>query len=271
MNLELKIGQLIDRLSVIPRLVGNRVLSSLETVGRSSLIWWYAIWRKPELANLHLVVKQVHQLGVLSIVIIVMSGFSIGAVLALQGYNQLVRYGSESALGLGVALVLVLEIGPVVSALLFAGRAGSALTAEIGLMKATDQLSSMEMMGVDPLHRVIAPRFWAGFFSMPILAMMFSAVGIWGASLVGVDWLGVYEGAFWSAMQEGVDFIDHVLKGIIKSVVFGMLVTWVAVFQGYDCQPTSEGIASATTRTVVYSSVLVLVFDFFLTLMMFNW
>ena len=197
-------------------------------------------------------------------------GFSIGAVLALQGYNQLVKYGSESALGLGVALVLVMEIGPVVAALLYAGRAGSAVTAEIGLMKATEQLSSMEMLGVDPLQRIVAPRLWAGFIVMPILALMFSIVGIWGASLIGVNWLGVHEGAFWSSMQEGVDFYSLVMKGIIKSIVFGIIVIWVAVFQGYDAQPTSEGIAAATTRTVVYSSVAVLVLDFFLTLVMFN-
>ena len=214
--------------------------------------------------------RQIYQLGVLSIVIIVLSGFSIGAVLALQGYNQLVRYGAESALGLGVALVLVQEIGPVVAALLFTGRAGSAVTAEIGLMKATEQLSSMEMIGVDPLQRIVAPRLWAGIVSMPILAAMFSVVGIWGASLVGVDWLGVYDGAFWSIMQEGVDFRTHVLKGIIKSFVFGVVVTWIAVYQGYDAVPTSEGIAAATTRTVVLGSVAVLVLDFFLTLIMFQ-
>lgn len=258
-----------DFLSLLRRL-GRYSLDILYVFGRAGILWWSAIWRRPRLANLPLVIKQIYQLGVLSVVIVVLSGFSIGAVLALQGYNQLVQYGSESALGLGVALVLVMEIGPVVSALLFAGRAGSAMTAEIGLMKTTEQLSSMEMMGVDPLQRIIAPRLWAGFISMPILALMFSVVGIWGASLVGVDWLGVYEGAFWATMQDGVDFKSHVLKGIIKSVVFGLVVTWIAVYQGYDTQPTSEGIAAATTRTVVYSSVAVLVLDFFLTLVMFN-
>jgi phospholipid/cholesterol/gamma-HCH transport system permease protein len=234
------------------RILGHHWIDTLATVGRAGRIWWLAIYRKPSFKNVPLVIDQIYRLGVMSVVITIMSGFSIGAVLALQGYNQLARYGSESALGLGVALVLVMEIGPVVSALLFAGRAGSAATAEIGLMKATEQLSSMEMMGVDPLQRIISPRLWAGFIAMPILAALFSTVGIFGASLVGIEWLGVYEGAFWSVMQEGVDFSSHVAKGIVKSIVFGLIVTWIAVFEGYDCQPTSEGIAAATTRTVVY-------------------
>lgn len=250
--------------------LGRYSLDTLEVLGRASIIWWQAIWRVPKLGNLPLVIKQIYQLGVLSVVIIVLSGFSIGAVLALQGYNQLVKYGSESALGMGVALVLVMEIGPVVSALLFAGRAGSAVTAEIGHMKATEQLASMEMMGVDPLRQIISPRLWAGFIAMPILAMMFSVVGIWASSLVGVDWLGVYRGTFWATMQAGVDFKTQVLKGIIKSVVFGLVVTWIAVFQGYDAKSTSEGISAATTKTVVYSSVAVLVLDFFMTLVMFK-
>jgi phospholipid/cholesterol/gamma-HCH transport system permease protein len=252
------------------RNLGQFCLDLLAVFGRAGNLWIQAIWRRPRLASAPLLIRQIYQLGVLSVVITVLSGFSIGAVLALQGYNQLVKYGSESALGLGVALVLVMEIGPVVSGLLFAGRAGSAVTAEIGLMKATEQLSSMEMIGVDPLQRIVAPRLWAGFIVMPILALMFSVVGIWGSSLIGVEWLGVYEGAFWASMQEGVDFYNHVLKGIVKSVVFGLVVTWIAVYQGYETLPTSEGIAASTTRTVVYSSVAVLVLDFFLPLMMFN-
>ena len=251
-------------------MLGRRAIDVVSAVGRSGYIFWHALLWKPSPGNALLLIKQVHQLGVLSVLITVLSGFSIGAVLALQGYDQLVRYGSESALGLGVALVLVMEIGPVVAALLYAGRAGSATTAEIGLMKATEQLSSMEMIGVDPLQRIIAPRLWAGFIVMPVLALMFSAFGIWGSSLIGVNWLGVHGGTFWASMQAGVDFNSHILKGIIKSVVFGILVIWVAVFQGLDSEPTSKGVAAATTKTVVYSSVAILVLDFFLTLVMFN-
>ncbi|KZY65456.1 MULTISPECIES: lipid asymmetry maintenance ABC transporter permease subunit MlaE [unclassified Oleiphilus] len=217
-----------------------------------------------------LLVKQFYQVGVLSLIIIIVSGMFIGMVIGLQGYSILVDYGSEQAVGQMVALTLVRELGPVVTALLFAGRAGSALTAEIGLMKATEQLSSLEMMGVDPMRHIIAPRFWAGFISLPILAAIFSAVGIFGGMLVSVDWLGVYDGAFWSNMQSAVEFDADVLNGMIKAVVFGLVVTWIAVFQGYDLIPTSEGISNATTKTVVYSSLAILGLDFLLTAVMFG-
>jgi phospholipid/cholesterol/gamma-HCH transport system permease protein len=257
-------------LSAVQRL-GRIGLLSVRTLGKAGLLWSDAVLVRPQpVRQIPLVIRQIHQIGVLSVVIILLSGFAIGAVLALQGYTQLARFGSESALGFGVAIVLVTELGPVVAALLYAGRAGSALTAEIGLMKATEQLASMEMIGVDPLRRIVAPRLWAGFISMPLLAMMFSVIGIWGASLVAVDWLGVHSGAFWSSMQDGVDFPNHVWKGIQKTFVFGLVVTWIAVFQGYDSVPTSEGISTATTKTVVYSSVAVLVLDFFLTMVMFG-
>ncbi len=222
------------------------------------------------LKGLSLLVTQMYRIGVLSLIIIVVSGLFIGMVLGLQGYSILVDYGSEQAVGQMVALTLVRELGPVVTALLFAGRAGSALTAEIGLMKATEQLSSMEMMGVDPLKRVISPRFWAGFISMPLLAVIFSAVGIFGGMLVSVDWLGVFEGAYWSNMQSSVEFEADVVNGIVKSVVFGLVCTWIAVYQGYDLVPTSEGISIATTKTVVYSSLSVLGLDFLLTAVMFG-
>lgn len=217
-----------------------------------------------------LIVKQIYQVGVLSLSIIVVSGIFVGMVLGLQGYTTLVKFGAEQALGPMVALALVRELGPVVAGLLFAGRAGSSLTAEIGLMKATEQLSSMEMMAVDPVRRIIAPRFWAGVISMPLLAGIFSAVGILGGYMVGSKWLGVDEGAFWANMQSAVDWQEDIWNGIIKSIVFGILVTWIAVFQGYDSVPTSEGVALATTRTVVHSSLVILAMDFILTAIMFG-
>jgi phospholipid/cholesterol/gamma-HCH transport system permease protein len=191
-------------------------------------------------------------------------------VLGLQGYHTLQTYGSESALGVLVALSLVRELGPVVSALLFASRAGSAMTAEIGLMKATEQLAAMEMMAVDPIARVVAPRFWAGVISMPLLAAMFSAMGIFGGYLVGVVLIGVDEGSFWSQMQAAVDFRQDILNGVIKSFVFGIAVTTIALFDGYDAPPTAEGVSGATTRTVVTSSLAILALDFMLTSFMFR-
>ena len=191
-------------------------------------------------------------------------------VLSLQGYYVLSDFGAEQTLGVMVSASLVRELGPVVSALLFAGRAGSSLSAEIGLMKATEQLSGMEMMAVDPVKRIIAPRFFAGFLSMPLLAALFSMVGILGGELVGVGMLGVDEGAFWSQMQANIDFYDDIVNGIIKSIVFGFVVTWIALFEGYDSIPTSEGVSLATTRTVVNSSFAVLGLDFILTALMFG-
>jgi phospholipid/cholesterol/gamma-HCH transport system permease protein len=222
------------------------------------------------LRRLRLVIRELYFTGVLSLIIIVVSGLFVGMVLGFQGFQTLQTYGSESALGVLVALSLVRELGPVVSALLFASRAGSAMTAEIGLMKATEQLSAMEMMAVDPIARVVAPRFWAGVISMPLLAAMFSAMGIFGGYLVGVVLIGVDEGSFWSQMQSAVDFREDILNGVIKSFVFGVTVTSIALFEGYDAPPTAEGVSGATTRTVVTSSLAVLGLDFVLTSFMFR-
>ncbi len=217
-----------------------------------------------------LVVSQIHFIGNYSLVLIAVAGLFVGFVLGLQGYYTLNKYGSEQALGLLVALSLTRELGPVVTALLFAGRAGTSLTAEIGLMKAGEQLSAMEMMAVNPLQRVLVPRFWAGVIAMPVLAAIFSAVGIIGGYIVGVKMIGVDEGAFWSQMQGGVDVWNDVVNGVIKSIVFGFAVTFIALYQGYQAQPTPEGVARATTRTVVIASLAVLGLDFLLTALMFS-
>lgn len=217
-----------------------------------------------------LTIREIYFTGVLSLIIILVSGLFVGMVLGLQGYETLQTYGSESALGVLVALSLVRELGPVVAGLLFASRAGSAITAEIGLMKATEQLAAMEMMAVDPVARVVAPRFWAGVISMPMLAALFSATGIFGGYLVGVVLIGVDEGSFWSQMQAQVDFEEDILNGVIKSVVFGVAVTAIALFEGYDAPPTAEGVSGATTRTVVTSSLAILALDFVLTAFMFR-
>jgi phospholipid/cholesterol/gamma-HCH transport system permease protein len=216
------------------------------------------------------VIEQLRFIGNDSFIIIAVSGLFVGFVLGLQGYYTLNRYGSEQALGLLVALSLVRELGPVVTALLFAGRAGTSLTAEIGLMKAGEQLIAMEMMAVDPLARVLAPRFWGGFIAMPLLAAIFSAVGILGGYFVGVGLIGVDAGAFWSQMQGGVDVVDDVLNGVLKSFVFGVAVTFVALYQGYEAKATPEGVSRATTRTVVIASLAVLALDFVMTALMFS-
>jgi len=217
-----------------------------------------------------LLVRQIYSVGVQSVLIVGVSGTFVGMVLALQGFYILSQFGAEQTLGVMVAASLVRELGPVVAALLFAGRAGSALSAEIGLMKATEQLSGLEMMAVNPVRRVLTPRFLAGFISMPLLAAMFSALGVLGGYFVGVGLLGVDEGAYWSQMQAKIDLYDDVYNGVIKSVVFGVVCTWIALFEGYDAVPTSEGVSRATTRTVVHSSLAVLGFDFVLTALMFG-
>lgn len=228
------------------------------------------LYSGPALRRFHLTIREIYFTGVQSLVIILVSGLFVGMVLGLQGYDTLQRYGSSEALGILVALSLVRELGPVVAALLFASRAGSAITAEIGLMKATEQLSAMEMMAVHPIARVVAPRFWAGVISMPLLAALFSALGIFGGYLVGVQLIGVDEGSFWSQMQASVDVREDIVNGVIKSFVFGIIISWIAVFEGYDCEPTAEGVSGATTRTVVTSSLAVLAADFFLTAIMFR-
>ncbi len=222
------------------------------------------------LARPRLLLKQLYSVGVLSFLIITISGLFVGMVLSLQGYYTLSDFGAEESLGVMVAASLVRELGPVVSGLLFAGRAGSALTAEIGLMKATEQLSGMEMMAIDPIRRIITPRFVAGLISMPLLAALFSAVGIIGGQMVGCGLLGVDEGAFWSQMQSGIDFKDDIINGVIKSLVFGFVSSWIALFEGYDAIPTSEGVSRATTRTVVNSAFSILGLDFILTALMFG-
>ena len=251
--------------------IGQSVRGSLTDICETTRLMGRLVALIPAaLARFRLVADQIFFLGNYSLAIISVSGLFVGFVLGLQGYYTLQRYGSSEALGLLVALSLVRELGPVVTALLFAGRAGTALTAEIGLMKSGEQLAAMEMMAVDPVLRVLAPRFIGGLIAMPLLAAVFSAVGITGGWLVGVMLIGVDSGAFWSQMQSGVDVFKDVGNGVIKSMVFGLTVTFVALLQGYFCQPTPEGVARATTRTVVMSSLAVLGLDFVLTALMFS-
>jgi phospholipid/cholesterol/gamma-HCH transport system permease protein len=251
--------------------LGCVVRGKLQDLGSSARLFARLVQLTPAaLARFGLVRDQLFFLGNLSLAIIAVSGLFVGFVLGLQGYYTLQRYGSSEALGLLVALSLVRELGPVVTALLFAGRAGTALTAEIGLMKAGEQLAAMEMMAVDPVRRVLAPRFWGGLIAMPLLAAVFSAVGIIGGWLVGVVMIGVDQGSFWSQMQGGVDVWRDVGNGVLKSMVFGVAVTFVALYQGYMAHPTPEGVSRATTRTVVMASLLVLGLDFLLTALMFS-
>jgi phospholipid/cholesterol/gamma-HCH transport system permease protein len=257
-------------LNALARL-GRVGLDALERTGRAHLLLAGIVQGTPSLAvRPTLLVAQIHNVGVLSVLIVTVSGLFVGMVLALQGYYVLSQFGAEQSLGVMVAASLVRELGPVVTALLVAGRAGSALTAEIGLMKATEQLSGLEMMAVDPVKRILTPRFFGGLVAMPMLAAMFSAVGVLGGYFVGVGLLGVDNGAFWSQMQAKIDLHEDVYNGVIKSIIFGVVVTWIALFQGYDAVPTSEGVSRATTRTVVHSALAVLGLDFVLTALMFG-
>ncbi len=252
-------------------MLGSWVTGAIWRLGFASRFFWLTLRHSgSSFRRFHLIIREIYFAGVLSLIIILVSGLFVGMVLGLQGYDTLVRYGSSEALGVLVSLSLVRELGPVVAALLFASRAGSAMTAEIGLMKATEQLAAMEMMAVNPIARVIAPRFWAGVISMPLLAALFSAMGVLGGYLVGVVMIGVDEGSFWSQMQAAVDFREDILNGVIKSFVFGIAITWIAVFEGYDAPPTAEGVSGATTRTVVTASLSILALDFILTALMFR-
>ncbi|KQV51556.1 lipid asymmetry maintenance ABC transporter permease subunit MlaE [Massilia sp. Root335] len=251
--------------------IGGFVLDTFARVGFVTRSFFGLAAKAPgALRRPALISEQVHFIGNYSLLIITVSGLFVGMVLALQGYYTLSQFGAEEKLGQLVALSLLRELGPVVTALLFAGRAGTSLTAEIGLMKAGEQLTAMEMMAVNPIQRVLAPRFWAGLVAMPVLAAVFSAVGVIGGYLVGVQLIGVDEGAFWSQMQANIDVRRDILNGVIKSFVFGMAVTFTALFQGYEAQPTPEGVSRATTRTVVIASLMVLGLDFIMTALMFN-
>lgn len=251
--------------------LGRGAIELVTGLGRAGLMLWGAIAHRPRLKKgLPLLTKQLYVIGVQSMVIILVSGLFIGMVLALQGYNILVGFGTEESLGPMVALSLLRELGPVVTALLFAGRAGSALTAELALMKSTEQLSSLEMMAIDPLRQIIAPRFWAGVISLPLLALMFTAIGIYGGHIVGVEWKGIDSGAFWSILQSSVEWRQDIVNCMIKSLLFAVVVTWIALYRGYHVIPNPEGISRATTQTVVQSSLAVLALDFLLTAMMFG-
>lgn len=260
----------------------NMILNALRRLGNTTLKvlahlgfifrFFLAVLRHTPAAffRFPLTMREIYFAGVLSLVIILVSGLFVGMVLALQGYDILSTYGASESLGVLVALAMLRELGPVVAALLFAGRAGSAITAEIGLMKATEQLLAMEMMAVDPLARVAAPRFWGGVISMPLLAALFSTSAIFGAYLIAVQLIGMDSGAFWGNMQAAVDVRVDVMNSMIKSLVFGVIVTLTAVFEGFDTKPTAEGVSSATTRTVVHASLAILAADFIMTIFMFR-
>ncbi|WP_298940458.1 lipid asymmetry maintenance ABC transporter permease subunit MlaE [uncultured Psychromonas sp.] len=250
--------------------IGAYTLQSIQSIGQSTTMFYRTLFAKPHPKLFQLCIAQVYQLGILSLPIIITAGLFIGMVLSLQGYYVLVDYAAEESLGSMVALSLLRELGPVVAALLFAGRAGSALTAEIGLMQSTEQIASMEMMAVSPLKRVIAPRLIAGILTLPLLTLIFNLVAIWGGFLVGVSWMGIDGGSFWSVMEGSVHFVPDVVNGMIKSLIFAFIVTWVALYNGFHVIPNAQGISRATTKTVVLASLLVLAMDFLLTVIMFG-
>jgi phospholipid/cholesterol/gamma-HCH transport system permease protein len=253
------------------RRVGVGAMKAITRLGYSARFFVVVLTHSPDaFRRMRLTMREIYFAGALSLVIIMVSGLFVGMVLGLQGYDSLNKYGAGESLGIFVGLSLVRELGPVVAGLLFASRAGSAITAEIGLMKTTEQLDAMEMMAVDPLARIVAPRFWGGVISMPLLAALFSVMGVFGAYLVGVRLIGLDSGAFWGNMRAAIDFWPDVTNGIIKSVVFGIAVSLIAVFEGYDATPTAEGVSSATTRTVVGASLAILALDFILTVFMFR-
>ena len=251
--------------------VGHRLNNGIQRLGFAARFFvMILVYSGQSFRRLHLTIREIYFSGFQSLLIILVSGLFIGMVLGMQGYETLQRYGSSEALGVLVALSLTRELGPVVAALLFASRAGSSITAEIGLMKATEQLTAMDMMAVNPIARVVAPRFWGGVISMPLLAALFSAVGVFGGYLIGVVFIGVDEGAFWSQMQGSVDFRFDIWNGVVKSFVFGVAVSLIAVFEGYDAVPTAEGVSASIKRTVVYSALAILALDFVLTSFMFR-
>ena len=251
--------------------LGRITLDAFSRTGRGTLFLWHLLVAVPGVFfRPALLIRQMYMVGVQTLLIILVAGLFVGMVLALQAYIVLVDFGAEESISLMVSLSILRELGPVFTGLLFAGRAGSALTAEIGLMKSTEQLSGMEMMAVNPMRYVIGPRFLAGFISVPLLTVIFMAIAILGGYFVATELLGLYEGVFWSQMQAKVDFYEDLVNGIIKSIVFGFVIVWISVFEGYDCVPTSEGLGQATTRSVVHGSLAVLGLDFVLTAIMFN-
>jgi len=261
---------MIDTLASPFRKLGEMTINAIWRLGFATrFLGAIVMYSGQSLMRLQMTIREVYFAGVLSLIIIMVSGLFVGMVLGLQGYNTLSRFGSADALGALVALSLLRELGPVLAALLFASRSGSAMTAEIGLMKATEQLDAMSVMAVNPIARVVAPRFWAGVISMPVLAALFNVMGIFGGYLVGVVMIGLDAGTFWSQMQANVDLHYDVVNGLIKSLVFGIAVTLIAVFEGYDAAPTAAGVSSATTRTVVTSALVILALDFVLTAFMF--